>query len=83
MYHLRGVKRAPFDRLRAIGIGHLQRPQSESSRDDPKFTRARVVVAAYSTRVVAAPADGGGYIEPVPKPAIFEIVCLQGVMEKR
>ena len=38
MYHLFGAKTAPVDRPRAVGLGHGQRPQSESSRSDPQFT---------------------------------------------
>ena len=67
MYHLRGVKTAPFDCLRAVGMGHVQRPQSESSRNDPKFTRARVVAAAHSAGVGGTPADGGAIYKEARK----------------
>ena len=42
MYPLDGRKGLHFKRRRAFGVGHVQRPQSESKRSNPGFTSERI-----------------------------------------
>ena len=38
MQHFLDAKRALSDCQRAVGMAHVQRPESESPRSDPQFT---------------------------------------------
>ena len=61
---------APFDRRqRTVGMGHVQRPESESPRRSPKFTREELVPEAHCPGVghpsqdgVAVHAEAGGKV---------------------
>ena len=45
MHHFLDVRRVLTDCRRAVGMAHVQRPESESSRSDPQFISEGLVPA--------------------------------------